>query len=103
MVLTKMATKKFLFQEALEELLSNKKVTVTGDCLAMVDNDDVYKITPAVKFLQCETNESDPLQLVGKIAPYDNLNKDGAEIFLSSVIYKKESYKIQQGYICCSS
>lgn len=98
-----MATKKFLFQEDLEELLSNKKVTVSGDRLVMVDNNDVYKIVPAVKFLQCETDEGDPLKLVGKIAPYNNLNKDGAEIFLSSVIYKKESYKIQQGYICSSS
>lgn len=98
-----MATKKFLIQETLEDLMSKKKVTVSGDRLVMVDNNDAYQITPAVKFLQCETNDGDPLKLVGKIARYDKLNKDGAEIFLSSVIYKKESYKIQQGYICSPS
>lgn len=95
-----MANKTFLFQEKLEELVATKKATVSGCTMTMTDNNLVYTILPAVKFIHCETSSEDPFKLVGKIAPYDRLNEEGAEIFLSSIIYKKHSYKVEQGYIC---
>ena len=95
-----MREKKFLFQETLEELMASKKVEVTGKRLTMTENGAVYSITPAVKFIKCETCDTDPFNLVGKFASYDRLTEEGAEIFLSSIIYKEQSYKIEQGYIC---
>ncbi len=95
--------KMFLLQEKLEELMTAKKVKLSGQTLTMVPSEDEYDLKPAVKFLACETSESDPHDLVGRVAMYDKLIQEGAEIFLSSIIYKEQSYKVEQGYICSLS
>lgn len=96
-----MKEKKFLFQETLEELVAAGTVRVTGTLLTMMETGVDYSITPAVKIIRCETCEDDPNELVGKYAAYDNLTREGAEVFMSSIIYKKQSYQIEHGYICC--
>lgn len=98
-----MKEKKFLFQEALEELVASHTVRVSGTLLTMIETGEEYSIIPAVKITRCETSEEDPYGLVGKYAAYDNLTKEGAEVFMSSIIYKEQSYRIEHGFICCQS
>ncbi len=95
-----MKEKKFMYQETLEELVMAKKVQVAGRQLTVVENGAVYVLTPAVKFVRCETCQQDPFGLSGKYATHEKLTEKGAEIFLSSIIYNKQSYQVEQGYFC---
>ena len=95
-----MKKKMFILQEKLEEILAAKQAILSGCSLSMVNNGLQYNLVPAVKFLACETDIKDPLSLVGKISSHEKLTKEGAEIFLSSLIFREQSYKIEQGYIC---
>ncbi len=89
-----------MYQETLEELVMAKKVEFAGRQLTIVENGAVYLLTPAVKFVRCETCQKDPFDLVGKYATHEKLAEQGAEIFLSSIIYNKHSYQVEQGYFC---
>lgn len=96
----RMKERKFMYQETLEELVMAKKVVVAGQELTIIDNGAVYLLTPAVKFVCCETCKEDPFRLTGKYASHEKLTEKGAEIFLSSIIYNKHSYQVDQGYFC---
>ena len=89
----------FLFQDNLEALLKANKVALDGDVLYISKTKHTYLLTPAVKVMSCETLPSDPFHLVGKFIPTDILIKGGADLFLSSFIYKEHSYQIETGFI----
>ncbi len=89
-----------MYQETLEELVMAKKVHMAGRQLTILENGAVYVLTPAVKFIRCETSQQDPFGLTGKYASHEKLTEKGAEIFLNSIIYNKHSYQVDQGYFC---
>jgi hypothetical protein len=90
----------FLFQDTLERMISQQKVTIAGDDLTVTDSGVVYTLTPAVKILACEKRSDDPCRLVDKYIATALLDQAGADIYISSITYCKYSYLIEHGFIC---
>lgn len=89
----------FLFQDNLEALLRANKVVLDGNVLCVQKTKHTFFLTPAVKVISCETSVRDPFQLVGKFIPTELLVSKGADLFISSFIYKNHSYLVEPGFL----
>ncbi len=94
----------FLFQDKIEELILEKRATLQGNRLIILNHDlrtpeQIYKLIPAVKVLHCETSRIDPYKLVGKFIPSQILSNNGVDLLLNSFTYKNQSYRIDIGFL----
>lgn len=89
----------FLYQEKLEQLVLTRQAVLSGNQLLFQDRQLSLLLTPAVKVLSCETALKDPFHLTGKFIPSAVLTRCGADLFLSSFIYRKHSYRIETGFL----
>ena len=95
-----MQKKIFISQGMLDNLSSEGRIEISGDKLTILSKERPdYIITPAAKFLEIESKDTDPYKLLGKIVPLNILKDKGVELYMDSAIYKDEAYKVEQGFV----
>ena len=84
----------------LDNLSSEGRIEICGDKLTILSKERPdYIITPAAKFLEIESKDTDPYKLLGKIVPLKILKDKGVELYMGSAIYKDEAYKVDEGFV----
>ncbi len=84
----------------LDNLSSEGRIEICGDKLTILSKERPdYIITPAAKFLEIESKDTDPYKLLGKIVPEKILKDKGVELYMGSAIYKDEAYKVDEGFL----
>ncbi|MGB3212779.1 MAG: hypothetical protein WBB19_18915 [Desulforhopalus sp.] len=90
----------FIYHDTLELFLLEKKAVLRDNLLHLNGPADVaYYLLPAVKVICCETSLDDPYKLTGKFLPCELLTQCGADLFISSFVYKQQSYRIESGFL----
>ena len=94
-----MQKKIFITQEKLDELSAGEKIVIEGNEMTVLSQQNsVYTLTPAVKFMAIESQPEDPHGLIGKILPQNITDEKGIEIYMDSAIFQDEAYKVIQGF-----
>ena len=84
----------------LDDPSSEGRFEISGDKLTVLSKERPdYIITPAAKFLEIESKDTDPYKLLGKIVPLNILKDKGVELYMGSAIYKDEAYKVDEGFL----
>ena len=69
-------------------------------CLSLkAEENEVFQLTQAYKFLYVADGSADPHSLVGKIFTKDQLEKSNMDIYMDSVLYQEKAYQVESGYI----
>ena len=90
----------FISQNVLDSLFNEGRAHLDRDNLTMHGKEsEVFKLTPAYKFLYVADGSADPNSLVGKIFTKDQLEKSKMDIYMDSVLYNDKAYQVESGYI----
>jgi hypothetical protein len=90
----------FISQNVLDSMFSEGKAHLDQDRLTMHGKDnEVFKLTPAYKFLYVADGTADPHSLVGKIFTKEQLEKSNMDIYMDSILYHDIPYQVETGYI----
>ena len=90
----------FIAQEVLDRLFSEDKADLEGDKLTIHSRQNqVYRLTPAYKFVRVVDDTPDKNNFVGKIFARTEMEKIEADIYMDSAIVREVAYHIEPGYI----
>lgn len=95
-----MSEKLFFSQDIINAWCDDARVTFENNILTLrTDPPRPYKLEPAYRFLRVSGDEADPHGLVGEIKTAEELKRIGADVYLSSCIYREVPYDLEPGYV----
>ena len=84
---------------ALDQWLGAGKVDLRGSELTILEEDRRYQIAEAVHILKEVGGSPDTPRLVGRVKLKDVLEKNGAEVFDTSIILGENAYDVVPGWM----
>lgn len=94
-----MQNKVFFSQPALDQWLSDGKVDLRGDELTILEEERSYQIAEALYVVREVSGTPDVHQLVGRVKPKERLEREGAEVFDTSVLLGENAYDVVPGWL----
>ena len=94
-----MQNKVFFSQPALDQWLSDGKVDLQGNELTIIEEQRRFAIAEAVHVMREVSGSPDAHRLVGRVKPKDRLEKEGAELFDTSLILGDNAYDVVPGWL----
>ncbi len=96
----KVMKKIFIAQSVLDSMFEQEKAHLEQDKLMIHSKQNqIFKLTPAFKFLYVSDGSADPHQFVGKIFTKQELDKIDVDLYMDSAIYKDTAYQVDPGYV----
>ena len=89
----------FFPQSALDQWLTSGKVDLRGNELMINEEQRRYEIVEAVLVVREVSGAPDAFNLVGRVKPKDKLEREGAEIFDTSLVYGENAYDVVPGWL----
>jgi hypothetical protein len=89
--------KLFITQERIDAWTAENKIAVAGDVLTLAGR--AFRISPAFRFLRVSGGDGDPNQLVDTVQSEKDLEKLGADSYMSSCIVGETAYDVQAGFL----
>lgn len=93
--------KKIFFSNSfLDKLAQEGKISLEGNILTLMTADrPSFALEPSCRITNTAGAAPDPNRLVGRIMYEKDVKAMGAEIYLTSLIYRETAYAIELGYI----
>lgn len=89
----------FVSQELLDQWAGEGKVEIEGNTLKLQAERVSFEVQPGVRFVKLAAGE-DREQLIGRVKSEAQMNKLGAELYMSSVLVGEDAYDVQSGFLC---
>lgn len=89
----------FFSQQALDLWLSGGKVDLRGTQLTILEERRSYQIAEAVYIMREVSGAADAHDLIGRVKPKARLEREGAEIFDSSLVFGDNAYDVVPGWL----
>ena len=89
----------FISQDRLDNWAAEDRVKVEGDRMTLSGDGRAFKIATAVRFMEVSGGGEDVSALVGKVRTIDQLEAEGGEHYMDSVIIGDTAYDVQQGFL----
>lgn len=89
----------FFSATALDQWLSAGKVDLRGNELTIAEEQRRYEIVEAVYVVREVSGAPDSFNLVGRVKPKDRLEREGAEIFDTSLVFGENAYDVVPGWL----
>jgi hypothetical protein len=89
----------FISQERIDRWLEEGKVRIESDVMSLPALGKSFRLKPAVHFTKIVSDEADGNGLIGRVKTQEQLNKLGAELYVSSVILGETAYECEPGFI----
>jgi hypothetical protein len=94
-----MQNKVFFSQPALDQWLSAGKVDLRGSELTILEEERRYDIAEALYVVREVSGTPDVHRLVGRVKPKERLEREGAEVFDTSIILGENAYDVVPGWL----
>jgi hypothetical protein len=89
----------FFPQQVLDQWLSGGEVDLRGTELTIMDEQRRYAIAEAFYIVREVSGSPDPNNLVGRVKPKELLEKNGAELFDTSILLGENAYDVVPGWL----
>ena len=76
---------------------AENKIAMAGDVLTLAGRS--FRMSPAFRFLRVSGGDGDPNQLVDTVQSEGDLEKLGADSYMSSCIVGETAYDVQAGFL----
>ena len=89
----------FISQGRLDSWVSEDRIKVDGDVMRLGDDPRTFKLKPAVRFVKVSGGGDDAHKLLGKVKLVSQIEKDGGEHYMESVLLGDTAYDVQSGFV----
>ena len=91
--------KLFITQERLDAWTAEQKISVAGDLLTLAADGRSFRIRPAMRFMRVAGGDADPHELLDTVQDDQDLERLGADAYMSSCIAGETAYDVQPGFL----
>ena len=89
----------FISQDRLDNWSAEDRVKVEGDRMTLSGDGRSFTTSTAVRFMRVSGGGEDVPLLLGKVRTIAQLEADGGEHYMDSVIMGDTAYDVQQGFL----
>lgn len=89
----------FISQDRLDAWSAEDRVKVEGDRMTLTGDGRSFKIASAVRFMRVSGGGADGANLLGRVRTIAQLEAEGGEHYMDSVIVGDTAYDVQQGFL----
>lgn len=89
----------FIPQEALDNWLSETRVTIDDDLLTLMPEGQQFRLQTAVRFLSEVAGGGDAHSLVGKVKDLGQISALGGDYSSGSVVIDPDAYEVLEGFV----
>lgn len=89
----------FISQDRLDNWSAEDRIKVEGDRMTLTGDGRSFTISTAVRFMKVSGGGEDGAALLGKVRTIAQLEAEGGEHYMDSVILGDTAYDVQQGFL----